>query len=594
MSQELSLLYVEDEPLIRERVAFKLASRFATVHQASDGREGLALYEAHAPDIIVTDAMMPHMNGIEMIRQIRQNDKDVKIILLTALGDVNKLSEAINAGIDGFVMKPLDYSHFIALLEKLQSELNTKKQLAVKNSLLLQYKHVVDSSNIVSKTDAHGIITYVNERFCQISGYTKEELIGQPHNIVRHPDMPGEVFAGLWETIRSGNVWEGIVKNRTKDGGSYIVDATIMPITDLEGNVIEYVGIRHDVTELERYREILEKQLDDREHTLEEKVTMLKEYEKGIDASTSFSRTDPAGKITYVNDAFCNRTGYAKEELLGQKHSIIRHPDMQDAAFKELWETITKKMIWKGIIKNRRKDGQAIYTDTTIVPILDTQGKIAEYMSIRHDVTKIVELGQEIEQTQKDIIFTLGAVGESRSKETGIHVKRVAEYSRLFALKLGMDKEEAELLKTASPMHDIGKVAISDAILNKPGKLTAEEYDDMKRHTLIGHEMLKNSDRTLLKTAATIALEHHEKWDGSGYPHGKKGEAIHIYGRITAIADVFDALGSDRVYKKAWELDEILTFFKEERGRHFDPELVDIFFENLDEFLAIKATYTEN
>ncbi len=591
--KELSLLYVEDEPLIRERIVFKLASRFRQVHQASNGEEGLALYEEKQPDIIVTDAMMPGMNGIEMIQQIRAKDKDVKIVLVTALGDINQLSSAINAGIDGYVMKPLEYGHFLGVLEKLQKELHTQKQLMVKNSLLLQYKHVVDSSNIVSKTDPKGLITYVNDRFCQISGYSRAELVGKPHNIVRHPEMPPEVFRELWSTISSGKVWEGIVKNRTKDGRSYIVDATIMPITDLDGNVIEYVGIRHDVTELEQYREILEKQLDDREHTLEEKINMLGEYEKGIDASTSFSRTDTKGKIIYVNDAFCNRTGYPKEELLGQKHSIIRHPDMPDATFKELWETITEKSIWKGIIKNRRKDGQAVYTDTTIVPILDTDGEIAEYMSIRHDVTKIVELGHEIEQTQKDIILTLGAVGESRSKETGMHVKRVAEYSRLFALKLGLPGDEAELLKTASPMHDIGKVAISDAILNKPGKLTPEEYDDMKRHTLIGHEMLKNSDRTLLKTAATIALEHHEKWDGSGYPHGKKGEDIHIYGRITAIADVFDALGSDRVYKKAWEMERILELFKSERGRHFDPTLVDIFFENLDEFLAIKESYCE-
>lgn len=591
--EALRLLYVEDEPLIRERVVSKLASRFKEVLQAANGAEGIELYEKHRPDIIVTDAMMPHMNGIEMIRTIRERDKEVKIVLLTALGDINKLSEAINAGIDGYVMKPLDYTTFLAQLKKLADELGTRRQLEVKNSLLLQYKHVVDSSNIVSKTDAKGIITYVNDRFCQISGYEKKELIGKPHSIVRHPDMSKETFKELWQTIQKGRVWEGIVKNLTKDGRDYVVDATIMPIRDLEGNVIEYVGIRHDVTELEQYREILEKQLDDREHTLEEKINMLGEYEKGIDASTSFSRTDPAGRIIYVNDAFCDRTGYPKEELLGEKHSIIRHPDMPDDTFKELWTTITEKKIWKGIIKNRRKDGSAMYTDTTIVPILNTAQEIAEYMSIRHDVTQIVELGQEIEQTQKDIIFTLGAVGESRSKETGMHVKRVAEYSRLFALKLGMEPEEAELLKTASPMHDIGKVAISDSILNKPGRLTPEEHDDMKRHTLIGHEMLKNSDRRLLKTAATIALEHHEKWDGSGYPHGKKGEDIHIYGRITAIADVFDALGSDRVYKKAWELEEILAFFREERGYHFDPRLVDIFFENLEEFLAIKTAYSE-
>ncbi len=187
----------------------------------------------------------------------------------------------------------------------------------------------------------------------------------------------------------------------------------------------------------------------------------------------------------------------------------------------------------------------------------------------------------------------MGAIGESRSKETGNHVKRVAEYSKIIALHYGLNEEEAELLKQASPMHDIGKVAIPDAILNKPGKFTDDEFEQMKRHAELGYEMLKSSNRSLLKAAAIVAYEHHEKWDGSGYPRRLKGEAIHIYGRITALADVFDALGSDRVYKKAWDNEQIFQLFKEERGKHFDPKLIDIFFENLDAFLHVKERFKD-
>lgn len=202
-------------------------------------------------------------------------------------------------------------------------------------------------------------------------------------------------------------------------------------------------------------------------------------------------------------------------------------------------------------------------------------------------------LTHEIEETQKEIIFTMGEIGESRSKETGNHVKRVAEYSYILALGLGFDHEEAELLKMASPMHDIGKVAIPDEVLKKPGKLTDEEFDIMKSHTLIGYNLLKNSKRHILKTAATVAYEHHEKWNGRGYPRGLKGKEIHIYGRITAIADVFDALGSDRVYKKAWELDRILNLFKEERGEHFDPKVVDVFMAQLPKILKVREEYKD-
>lgn len=201
---------------------------------------------------------------------------------------------------------------------------------------------------------------------------------------------------------------------------------------------------------------------------------------------------------------------------------------------------------------------------------------------------KVKELTQEIEETQKEVVFTMGSIGETRSKETGYHVKRVAEYSKLLALYSGLSEDEAELLKQASPMHDIGKVGIPDNILNKPGKLEPKEWEVMKTHALLGYDMLKYSQRAILKAAATIALEHHEKYDGTGYPNSIKGEDIHIYGRITALADVFDALGSDRIYKKAWKDEDIFQLIRDERGKHFDPNLVDYFFENIESFLSVR------
>lgn len=216
-----------------------------------------------------------------------------------------------------------------------------------------------------------------------------------------------------------------------------------------------------------------------------------------------------------------------------------------------------------------------------------------EYDHLQEKLLEVEALNTEIEETQKEVVFTMGAIGESRSKETGNHVKRVAGYSKILALAYGMDEREAELLKQASPMHDIGKVAIPDAILNKPGKLTEDEYIIMEQHAHLGHEMLKYSHRPLLLAAATVAYEHHEKYDGTGYPQGLKGKDIHIYGRITAIADVFDALGSDRVYKKAWDDERIFDLFRSEKGKHFDPKLVDLFFENVEVILKIREEYKD-
>jgi putative two-component system response regulator len=209
------------------------------------------------------------------------------------------------------------------------------------------------------------------------------------------------------------------------------------------------------------------------------------------------------------------------------------------------------------------------------------------------DITEIVSTNREIINTQKEIVCIMGEIGETRSKETGNHVRRVAEFSRLLAVGCGLSAAEAELIHMASPMHDIGKVGIPDSILKKPGKLTAEEYEIMKSHAQMGFDMLNHSDRPILKTAAIIAREHHERWDGKGYPDGTAGKAIPLLGRITAVADVFDALGSDRVYKKAWPLAKITALFRKERGNHFDPDLVDFLLANLEEFKEIKTRFSD-
>ncbi|MFA5215224.1 HD domain-containing phosphohydrolase [Sulfuricurvum sp.] len=462
-------------------------------------------------------------------------------------------------------------------------------QKQIRSKILLeQYKTVVDQTNILSKTDTEGRITYVNKVFESISGYSKKELIGKKHNIIRHPDMPVTVFKELWETISRGEIWKGKFKNRKKDGSSYIVEATIFPLTDESGNIVEYIAIRHDITKLEALKELLEKKLQENGHSLEEKMYLLTQYERAIEQSALYARTDTQGVITYLNKMHEVITGFKNEELIGNTHSPLRDPATPNSFYQELWSTIQQKQIWKGIIKNKNKTGDFFFLDTTIIPILDKSDVILEYMSIQYDVTELLLLQEDIVETQREVIYMMGEITETRSKETGNHVKRVAEYARLLAIKSCMDEEEANILYAASPMHDIGKIGIPDDILNKPGKLTANEWAIMTTHTDIGHNILKSSERTIMKAAAIVAYEHHEKWDGTGYPRGIKGEEIHIYGRIVAIADVFDALGSDRIYKKAWELEKILELFHQESGRHFDPVLVEIFFNNLPEFLLIR------
>jgi len=203
-------------------------------------------------------------------------------------------------------------------------------------------------------------------------------------------------------------------------------------------------------------------------------------------------------------------------------------------------------------------------------------------------------LKKDIEDTQKDVIYILGETLEARSTETGHHVKRVSEYSYLLAQKLGLSDEDCTMIKFATPMHDMGKVAIPDYILNKPVPLSPEESQKMKRHVDIGHAILKSSNRAIMQAAAIIALQHHERWDGKGYPGKLKGEEIHIYGRITAIADVFDAINNNRTYRPAMPLEKTLEYIRNQRGLHFDPVIVDLFLENIDDILVIKERFKDD
>ncbi len=200
---------------------------------------------------------------------------------------------------------------------------------------------------------------------------------------------------------------------------------------------------------------------------------------------------------------------------------------------------------------------------------------------------------QDILDRERETVLRLSRAAEFRDPETGAHILRMAHFSQLIARELKMSVADQELLLEAAPMHDIGKVGIADNVLLKPGRLDANEFEIMKRHAAIGHELLKGSSSRVLQAGAEIALGHHEKFDGSGYPAGIRGDDIPIFSRIVAVADVFDALTSERPYKKAWEIGAAVDFLKAGSGSHFDPVCVTAFFAAWDDVLAVRARFTE-
>lgn len=199
----------------------------------------------------------------------------------------------------------------------------------------------------------------------------------------------------------------------------------------------------------------------------------------------------------------------------------------------------------------------------------------------------------ELQESRLEIVRRLGRAAEYKDNETGLHVIRMSHYSMLIGEAAGMNEYDQELLLNAAPMHDIGKIGIPDSILMKPGKLTAQEWQIMSRHPSIGADIIGEHNSPLLKMARKIALTHHEKWDGSGYPQHLKGEKIPLVGRIVAVADVFDALTSVRPYKKAWTVEEAVDYIDHASGTHFDPGLVSLFHEVLPEFMDVMHRWEE-
>ena len=219
---------------------------------------------------------------------------------------------------------------------------------------------------------------------------------------------------------------------------------------------------------------------------------------------------------------------------------------------------------------------------------------IALYDQQRALFSQVKEKTREINLGKLETLNILGRAAEFKDNETGMHVMRMSHYCEVLAKALGMTDEDAETLRDAAPMHDIGKIGIPDSVLLKPGKLDADEWTTMQKHVEYGVEILgRQSDSKLMQMAIQVAQYHHEKWDGTGYPNQISGEEIPLVGRIAAVADVFDALTAERPYKRAWSVDEALNLFKEQKGKHFDPRVVELLFENLPEILAIKERFKD-
>ncbi|WP_298754387.1 response regulator [uncultured Arcobacter sp.] len=261
--KNLKILYVEDDPEVRQRLENLLKKISDFVEVAQDGEEAFLKiqenFENETPyELIITDLNMPKLNGIDMVKKVKLLDDDIPIILTTADNEKETFLESIELGVSAYIVKPINVAKLFENIKKIAQKIYYKNQFYKKQKELETYTNIIESVAVISKTDLNGIITYVDDAFCEVSGYTKEELIGQNHNIVRHPENPKEVYKNLWDTIQSGQNWEGKVRNIDKQGNPWYAKSTIFPIFDDKNeNIIEYIAIRFIITdEYEEKREL--------------------------------------------------------------------------------------------------------------------------------------------------------------------------------------------------------------------------------------------------------------------------------------------------------------------------------------------------
>lgn len=280
---------------------------------------------------------------------------------------------------------------------------------------------------------------------------------------------------------------------------------------------------------------------------------------------------------------------------LGYPLSSINNPAVKDKILRAFQEgrSIQNGKSFAGFFKTKANINHVIYVESD-KPLPEKDKKLIDlFISNVAIVYENLKAHEDAIQSQTRIILLLSQAIEERSLETRYHIKRVSEYSKALGLLNGLSDEVSANLCAASMLHDAGKISIPDAILKKPGKLTKEERVVMETHAGKGEDLLKGQSGELLSLGALVAGQHHERWDGSGYPRGLRGEEIHLFGRIVALTDVFDALTSKRCYKEAWPVDDALEYIKRERGKHFEPNQVDLFLSNIDTFLAIKRQFVD-
>jgi PAS domain S-box-containing protein len=549
------------------------------------------------------DVVRHYFDSIE-----KDSDYSLDYRIVTRMGDVIWVhdSAAIQRNADG---KPLN-------MQGVVYDISERKN--AETVMRLQSAALESADNAIIISDRQGNIQWVNSAYTRLTGYTRNEVFGKNPRILRSGMQNDTFYKNLWDTILSGKVWRGELVNKRKDGTLYNEEQTITPLFDETGEVTHFIGIKQDITHRKRIEEQVHQQI--------ERLTALQQIDRAIaatfDIKVSLNILLSAAQRLLSADAvdilLINPITHSFEYVscLGFRSESSK---LENVKLGKSYAGLVAQDRRMTYIPNIMLDSKNLFSEEFLkeenfvnyhgVPLI-VKGRLLGVMEVFHrsnveredDWLDFLEtlggqaaiavdnaqLFQDIQRSSQEMMIAYDATIEGwsramdlRDEETEGHTQRVTELSLRLAEKMGVSDQERVQMRRGALLHDIGKLGVPDNILLKPGKLTDEEWVIMKQHPVHAYEMLLPIK--YLRPALDIPYAHHEKWDGTGYPRGLKGEQIPLPARIFAIVDVWDALRSDRPYRKGWEPERIREHILEQSGKHFDPQVVRAFMELMQE-----------
>ncbi|HYH90282.1 MAG TPA: PAS domain S-box protein [Solirubrobacteraceae bacterium] len=586
-----AVLIVDANPTERGTVREMLAPLGLRMVEADSETGALDAVAQESFSVIVMDVRMPSLDGYETAKLIRRQTQSelTPIIFLTAFGrDELETATAYASGAVDFVFTPIlagvlraKVSTFVKLMLRTQELERTLGSITALNAALLDSEVVARAvlqnvpDGIVTASEA-GLIESLNPPALRMFGYREEEVIGESLRLIiapSHHDGFTDLARARWNLLSAGGDTpdEPVeTMGRHKDGSCFPIEMGMSQMRIGERRFT--IGSIRDITG--------RKQRADRERRREQALLGDAQRDRVAfeEAPIGSVITSFHGRIERVNQAVCRMTGHTAAELIGRPFSELAHPadrHSTDAALAALLGGAAGTRRFEG--RYLRAGGQVIEASVAVTAIRDDRQQVVQLFTQIEDITAARRTTRELEDAQFEMLARLAAAAELHDDDTGRHTHRVGELAVSIAERLGLPDPEVELIELAAALHDVGKIAIPDAVLAKRGKLTEDEYDHMKTHTTVGAQMLSGSAFALVRMAEQIAVTHHEKWDGSGYPAGLAAETIPITGRIVAVADVFDALTHVRPYKPAWSEPDAIAELKRQSGRQFDPQVLEAF-----------------